>query len=181
MSEPNASGLAAIRRAFDETFAAPARAAPDDQIDLLAIRVAGQDYAVRLADVVGLQLTRKIVAVPSAMAELLGVSGLRGGLVPVYQLGVLLGHDGQPAEALSWLVLCATPELLGLAFESFAGHLRVSRSDVRVAGPSGGAATQMSQLCRPNQAVRSIIDIPATIETIKRRTSSDRAPKEREP
>src|SRR5436309_1156564 len=100
--EPKGVGAASarvseLRRAFDGTFAKAIRTAGGEaqEEDLLAVRIFTHAYAIRVAEIAGIITSRKIVPVPSRRFELLGVAGLRGGLIPVYHLGALLGH-GSP-------------------------------------------------------------------------------------
>jgi len=128
------SGRAAeLRRAFDRSFAVPQNATVEDSVELLAIRAGGAGYAIRLAAVSGLFADRTVTALPSPVPELLGVAAFRGTVVPVYDLGVLLGHarSGKPR----WLVLDTGTPAVGLAFEELDGHLRVPAGEI--AGDNG--------------------------------------------
>lgn len=123
---------AALRREFDESFARPARHAADDVESVLALRVGGDAYAVRLADVTGLLADRKLVPLPTAVPEFLGVVGMRGGVVPTWSLGALLGY-GVERESPRWLILVGErggARALALAFERFEGHVRVPRAQL---------------------------------------------------
>lgn len=111
-----------LRQAFDDSF----RHAPAELLeteDFLAIGVAGEPYAIRLAEVAGLYADRKIVPFPSRSATTLGIVGLRGTLVPVHDLAALLGHSREPSTR--WLLLLRGVELVGMAFSRFDAHLRV--------------------------------------------------------
>lgn len=118
----NALDLAAE---FDGSFALAHREAPVT-VDVLAIGVGGDRYALRISDIAGLFADRAITAVPSSRAELLGIAGFRGSIVPVFDLAVLLGYTSIAAPR--WLVIASgTP--VALAFEEFAGQLRVPREE----------------------------------------------------
>ncbi len=116
---------ATLKREFDGAFAAlPSSIAATE--DFLAIRVAGDRYAVALAEVAGLHADRKVVPLPSRAPDLLGVAGLRGVLAPVYDLRLLLGYAG--GSTPRWLLLTRA-DSVGLAFDQFEAHLRVDRAE----------------------------------------------------
>jgi|HubBroStandDraft_2_1064218.scaffolds.fasta_scaffold53983_2 chemotaxis signal transduction protein len=163
---------------FDRSFADPARATDEEVEELLAIRVAGDAYAVRLRDVTGLVADRKIVPLPTPEPALLGIVGLRNGLAPVYNLAALLGY-GPAAEAPRWLLLVGPGPQFGLAFPEFDGHRRVARAEVssnRDGGAGAGGNAQVPELVRIDDTRRGLIDIAALIEMIRARVANhDRA------
>jgi chemotaxis signal transduction protein len=161
-----------LRREFDEGFARPSRIDDSSMQDLLAIRVGGDSYAVRLGQVVGLVPKQKIVALPSPVPELLGLAGLRGGVVPIYSLGALLGYPAG-AERTPWTILIG-PELLGLAFEKFEGHLRISPADLATER-GGGSRPHVAEIARIASRTFGIIDLPSVRRVVegKVRASQD--------
>lgn len=133
MSGPDRRGLDldGLRRAFDAAFASPAEGKSVETDDFLALRVAGQAVAVRLAQVRGLLPGGKITPLPSHLEEVLGLAGIRGRCVPVYSAAALLGH-ARPSGAALWFVLCTAGKAeLALAFDGFEGYLQVPRARVR--------------------------------------------------
>jgi purine-binding chemotaxis protein CheW len=165
MSDAGKSSRAAdLARAFDSSFANPVRTVGDDCDDFLAIRTGGDSYAVRLRDVVGLTADRKIVPLPTSQPALLGIAGLRGGVVPVYSLATLLGSSAPSGEAPRWMLLVGAGALLGFAFDQFDGQVRVPRSDV-----SSGGETTTYESARIGDAWRGIADVVALAETIRAR------------
>jgi chemotaxis signal transduction protein len=128
---------AALRRLFDETFAAPAASGSERLQDLLAIRTGSDPYALRLSEIAGLHADLKIVPVPSPAALLLGIVGIRGTMAPIYDLAGLLGY---PAVANPrWIVFARGRQAVGFGFEDFESHLQVSdallvQSEGEVAG-----------------------------------------------
>lgn len=88
--------LAALRRSFDEAFAVPPRLREEGLEHLLLIRVAGEALALKTLHVTGLVRIGRILPIPSRIPELLGITGIRGTLVPVFDLAALLGfHPGE--------------------------------------------------------------------------------------
>ena len=74
-----AGSAAVLRRLFDDSFAAAATVESARLEGLLAIRLGSDPYALRLSEIAGLHAGVKIVPVPSANAQLLGiVTGLIG-------------------------------------------------------------------------------------------------------
>src|SRR5689334_7571216 len=88
----------ALRREFDGSFALPQREAAPDAIEVLAIRVGGKPFALRLSEVAGVATGRRLTPVPSARRGMLGLVGVRGSLVAVFDLAVLLGEPPNTAE-----------------------------------------------------------------------------------
>jgi purine-binding chemotaxis protein CheW len=79
--------------------AQPERQAAMDEILLLAFELAGQSYALPLADVAELiAVPPKLTSVTQADEMMLGVTSLRQRLLPVASLRLLLGLDGPATD-----------------------------------------------------------------------------------
>jgi chemotaxis signal transduction protein len=155
---------AALRRAFDESFARPPPARADDYERLLSLRIGAEGYAFRLGEVSGFVVARKTVPLASTVAGALGLAGIRGVLVPVYSLAALLGH-GVDDEAARWFVLCGAPDPIALAFAEFDGYLEVPRLDLHaVSGLSD--RRPVATVARTNTRNLGIIGISSLMETI---------------
>jgi purine-binding chemotaxis protein CheW len=125
--------------------------------------------------------TREIVVfedrttVPRAPAHVLGVANLRGSVVPIVDIGHLLGLSPRPlSEALRTLVLedagvqiaVATDEVLGLeSFEEIVPAGEAAR------GPHGELALG---LLRRGDGVATLLDVPGLIEAVRVRPPSRR-------
>lgn len=162
---PAPSTAEAIRRAFDEAFAAPPRVRDRDSESLLAIRVAGEPFAIRVREIAGLVPPRKVVPLPTRLPELLGLAGIRGEIVPVYSLATLLGYRPTDGGARR-LVLCGSKRPIALAFEALEGHLSVSPSDLYAAETP---REHIRVVARAGAAVRPVVDLPSVLESIQRR------------
>ncbi|HWZ42129.1 MAG TPA: chemotaxis protein CheW [Candidatus Saccharimonadales bacterium] len=169
-----AGTAAALRAAFDRTYALPSQTQQTSKTeDLLAIRLAGAPYALRVREIAGLANHRRPVALPSGIPELLGVAGLRGELVPVYSLAALLdGHRG--TEEVRWLALCRAEDPIGLAFADFEGYLQVPLAEIYAANHDHLAHPSVYEVTRSAGVVRSVISIPAILEMVKRRCGKER-------
>jgi len=167
--------LAAMRRDFDLTFAlAPAveRAATES---LLAIRVREDCYALRVAEIGGLFQGRRIVPLPTIVGGLLGLVGFRGQLVPVYDLGALMGYP--PAtEPPRWLTLLHQAEPVAIAFDTFDTQLRVERGQISQLSDLSGQwpAQRLSSLAGAvrTDMLRPIVNLPAIAAEIVQRLGS---------
>jgi chemotaxis signal transduction protein len=169
---PTALKLAELRNAFDQTFAISAVSQAAEQIeDLLCIGVAGDHYAIKVSEISGLVNNRKAVALPSPVPELLGVAGIRGGLVPVYSLAALLGYS-QDTGRPRWFALCGSEEPLALAFSDFEGYLRIPVSQVYAAEQKDVARAHLKHVLCAAGVVRAVVSIPDLVEMIKRRFGS---------
>jgi chemotaxis signal transduction protein len=147
----------ALRVAFDAGFAQPEPAPAGARADYLTIRAGGQLRALALAEVGGLFVDRRITAVPTSVTGLLGLVGLRGVMVPVYDLRVLLGAN--PVDEPRWLVTAAAANV-AFAFDGFDGHLRLDAAEL-----AHGQATVIVS----GGVTRSVISITELVTDLERR------------
>jgi purine-binding chemotaxis protein CheW len=153
-----------LRRVFDAAFAAPPPAARRDLVALLGLRVGGERVAVRVLETAGLVQARKIVPVPSRRAELLGVSGLRGAVVPIFALSRLLGRpdDGEPR----WVVLAGGAERVGLAVAALDRHLVVPAQDLAPAPGGDDPGAHVRELASFGGDRFPVLNVPALVRSI---------------
>ncbi|HVV83995.1 MAG TPA: chemotaxis protein CheW [Kofleriaceae bacterium] len=167
-SLPGVDLLDGLRASFDLGFAEPAASAAAAVEELLAIRVAGRPYAVRLPDISALVVDRPVVALPTGLRSLLGVAGLRGALVAVHDLRTLLGLAA--AAPPRWMIVTAG-DPLALAFDGFERHLRL---------PAGTVATSGAVQLIPGDEPRPVLDLAAIRAGIERHVRAT-APQETPP
>lgn len=166
-----ADRLRALREQFDHSFAAADAATDTEQVDLLAIRIAGDRYALRLSEVASLHADRRLVAAPSLLPELLGIAGFRGVLTPVYSLGGLLGY---PIEGTKkWLIVARWAAPIAFAFDLFDAHLRVPVDRVSLANGEPGAAVCGAVHAAPSAL--PLLHLPSLVEGILRRVKDIKA------
>lgn len=177
-----------LRESFDQAFSEPEAERAEVSLALLLIRVGRERYAVRLSDVGALEADRTITAVPSEHSELLGIAGLRGAVVAVFDLATLLELPRQ--EAPRWLIL-AKGAPLAFAFSAFDGQFLVSASAIAsadagragrvrdvvrlpVSGGSQAGGSEGSEAAGlgSDAGLRSVslIDIPALVAVLERRS-----------
>jgi chemotaxis signal transduction protein len=172
---PVAKTVADLRNAFDRSYSLPPSSPGTEQVEnLLAIRLAGNPYAIRVAEITGLANNRKTVAIPSPIPELLGVAGIRGGLVPIYSLAALLGYTRDVAPA-RWLALCGNQDPVGLGFSELEGYLRVPAAQVYAASQENVTRGHVKDVARVDSLVRAVVSIPSLVEMIQRRCGENRA------
>jgi chemotaxis signal transduction protein len=161
---------AALRRSFDESFAVAATSKLERLEGLLAIRVGGDPYALRLSQISGLYADRRIVGVPSPVVELLGIVRLRGSMLPVYDLAALLQYP--PAASPRWMVVAGgSQQPIGFAFEGFDAHVQVAEASLVGDEDRAESAVTTRQHVRGNirvaGALRLVIQIASVVETIR--------------
>lgn len=174
-------------RAFTTTPLAQGVLTGSETCDLLAIRVGGDPYVIKVTEITALAGRRKTVPLPTPIPELIGLASIRGGLVPVYSLAMLLGYgprsvDSKDSEPSRWLAVCGTIESLGLAFNDLEGYFRVASSDIYPASESNVAGDAIrgfiKEVANVGGLVRAVVEIPSIVEAMKRRARS-RVSKER--
>ena len=161
----------ALRHAFDRSFAEAIHADAGLFDDFLAIRLRDDPHVLRLDGVARLLPLRAITRFPSALPQWLGLTGVAGGVVPVYDLGLLLGY---PAGATPrWMAVCkAAP--VALAFDAFEGQFRHLREV-----DSGAAGSARDEVLRTVGQVRPVVPIDELIATIRSLALQDAGQQER--
>jgi len=177
------SKAAKLRQAFDLAFALPPPEASQEVIDLLTIRVAGDPYAILLREIAGMVAGRTVVPIPAVTLDLLGLAGIRGGVVPVFGLASMLGYGGQASASPRWMILCGAEEPIALAVSDFEGHLRVPKSSLHAdenprATRVGRGSQYVNQVASTDAGVRAVISIPLVVATIRNRNGHHRPTKE---
>jgi purine-binding chemotaxis protein CheW len=167
---------AELKRAFDESFAAPVPEASAAPISLLLVRIGTGRYALRMADLTGVEVGRRIVPLPAEDPALLGLAGIRGRLVPVYCLHTLLGYD-RLREPPDRFVLCGRAEPVGLSIDEIEGHVYVSPAELH---SSDAQATQehLREVLIRDEVARGVLDVPSILAAIEERADQGAAPKE---
>ena len=174
------SKAAQLRQAFDRSFALPPSPAPPENQDLLMIRVAGDPYAIRLCDIAEIVTDRSVVSLPSVTPDLLGLAGIRGGIVPVFGLSSILGY-GPDSGSPRWMVLCGAEDPIALAFSDFEGYLRLPASALYAddnVRRTGEHVKYVNQVASTPDGARAVISMALIMATIRNRINQHRPTKE---
>jgi purine-binding chemotaxis protein CheW len=164
-----------LRLAFDRSFSQASTADLGVTVKLLAVRLGSLPYLVRLAEVSGVFADKKITWLPSPSPALLGLAGLRGTVVPAYDLGTLLG--ARRAAAPRWLLVAASTPV-GFAFDHFDGYLSVRPDDIVSEIRAQTRERHMLEVVRAVDLVRPLISLASVLASIKESASHDRSQKE---
>jgi chemotaxis signal transduction protein len=151
--------VAELRAGFNRSFAEPPRRHDDEFDELLAIRAGERRYALRLRQTSGLYSDRKVTPLPGPIPALLGVAGFSGTIVPVYDLGALLGHP--VAETPRWLAVAAGTPAVALAFHDLDGHVRVPTRSIIGETAGHGLRDCVRGMVPLPGGTRPIIDVPS--------------------
>jgi purine-binding chemotaxis protein CheW len=165
--QANLKTASELRLAFDQAFASPPSEPERDVEDVLAMRIAEERFVLRLHEIAGIQVDRKLVPLPSPMKELLGIVGLRGVMVPIYDLAAMLGYAA--SHEPRWLVLARAPKPIGFACGAPETLLRLPRSDFAVADAERAEPrAHLAGLVRIDGRLRPVIDMASVLCTLDR-------------
>lgn len=165
-----------LREAFDRTFSqAPAGVASAAARRFLGLRIAGDPFALSLADVARLHTGGTVVPIPSPSPTLLGIASVRNSLVAVHDLHLLLGYPAGGARRFWVLVRPGRP--VGLAFAGLDGHFEADpASPIETAA---GAARHTRGATRSGASIRPIIDVASLLGALARTTKENASAVER--
>ncbi len=156
---------AELRRAFDESFAAPVAGAPPATTDFISIRLGADALALRVSEIDALRADIIVVPVPSPVPEFTGVAGFRGKLTPVYDLGALLGY---PSTTGRWIALVAGRSV-GFAFDQFEEHFRIESSAAAVGSSGNGRDRHIHSIARRGEQAWPIVDLVSLVAALRQR------------
>jgi chemotaxis signal transduction protein len=177
--EDLAKAAAQLRAEFDDGFAKDQVQDEAAHVDVLAIRVAEQAYALRLTEVLAIHEGRKLVPVPTPAPALLGLIGLRGSVVPIYDLRILLGHAAGPLP--SWFALVRSTSAIGVAFDGLDAHLRLPEASLVAASTSDSVGRFTPGSVVTPSGPRSLIHLPSLVESIAHSKTFASAPEREDP
>lgn len=151
--------LQALRHAFDDSFATAASDGRQAMTTLLLVDIGAERFALPLAALSGFEPLRRCVPVAGAAAGVVGLAGVRGRTLPVFDLAQALGLTA--AEPLQWLALHGSgASTLGFGFARFAGQVQVASSSI---SPAAEALSRpcASQLLSLDQRPVAVLDLAA--------------------
>lgn len=162
---PLSQAVQALREEFDSAFAQAPQPAGAAHHSMLAIRVGAEPYALHLEQIGGLYADRRIMALPTPVPSLLGVTGFRGQIAPVYDLAALLGHARTAPPR--WLVLVRGGQPLALAFDQFESHFSAAPEQIMRASAAPGRP-HLCDTVQGAQALRPVIQLTSLRDDIQR-------------
>ncbi len=159
--------LAALKAAFDNSFALPPAEPQHGWAEFLLIAVAGQAYAVRIRELSAVAVDRKIISVPVDAPGLLGLCAVGGQLVPVFDLAAILGAAGHRERPPRWMALYRDKDMIGLAFDEFQGSRRLAAQDVHTLEAAAGRAHLRPQAIKVDSRLVHVLDIASVALSIR--------------
>ncbi|WP_394778600.1 chemotaxis protein CheW [Undibacterium sp.] len=178
--------LQELRSDFDTAFTREPESGSGRLENFLSLTVGGDPYALRVSQVSGLYSGRTITMLPSPLPELIGISGFRAQVTPVYDLASLLGYPR--ATATRWIVVLRHDAPVALAFEAFDAHLSVGSGQITASdfsslqyrnSSNNNSSSRLRNAIQADGAVLPIIDLPSLIKDIQQRVDATRTIKER--
>lgn len=172
------ASAAELKRAFDRGFAEAYRPPADSQEDLLAIALGADPLALRLSEIAGLQTGRMVTPLPGSVPALLGLAAVSGALLPVYDLGTLLGYPTTTTPRW-FVVVAALPVVLSL--DRFDGHLRVPRhtiTEATMANADIPGRRAVREVVHADGQDRPIVHLPSVLDAIAVRVPRATRPNE---
>jgi chemotaxis signal transduction protein len=156
-----------MRAELDRAFAAP-REEASPVTTLLAIRVDGEAYALRLSELAGVAADRRIIPFPSDAPSCIGIAGHHGDLVPVFALGSLLGRPRATTDP-RWLGLVRIDgTLAALAFDEIESCFQVAETALSTESGSSFISHVLSGSAAPSGGRRAVLSVPALVDAVWR-------------
>jgi purine-binding chemotaxis protein CheW len=154
---------AELRSEFDATFARPP-APPAAAGERFIVVLAGQhQLALRCSEIDSLHRYAGVATLPDGPPGLLGLAGVRGQLVAVYDLSALLAEPAGDSGRI-WLALCAADKQVAFAITQVQGLAHVERDQVR---PIAAAENRhVREAFEYGGIVRGILDLRSLLDAM---------------
>jgi chemotaxis signal transduction protein len=125
-----------LRRAFDESFTRPFALRSSSAHELLTVICGRERIAVDASELSFVEPRIDFTALPGAPPGCVGVAGVRGKLVVVYELSRLLGYE--PVEGAHSVLISREEPSLGFSVQRIERYVRVE--DEKIHRIEGAAA-----------------------------------------
>jgi chemotaxis signal transduction protein len=155
---------ARLAQAFDLGFTRPFSSERPELLDLLVLRFGTHWYGVPVDELAGVQTRKNIQYLPDAPAHCLGLSGVRGQVAAVYDLGGLLGSLA--SDRLSWFLQTRLDPDVALLAPKPERYLRVAVDRIVPCAESGGATVGA---LTDEAAAINVLSVDRLIEVIRSR------------
>lgn len=157
-----------IREEFDASFAKPHQETAYDLEAFVTIQVGERPYALRITELSGIYADIRIARVPSKNPAALGLCGIQGAGLPVFDLAQLLGEP-RLNHPLRWIAVSAGRDPIAFAFSQFEGYSQVSLRDLGEVAESQttltGGVLRLTQEHRPVIRITSLVTLIRDSET----------------
>jgi purine-binding chemotaxis protein CheW len=101
---------------------------PDTEI--LAFKLGSEEYAIRMTELQEIIRYQRITSVPCSPGYLIGVTSLRGKIVPVIDLRLRLGLEGDHGERQKIIILSGKKDPIGALVSSILGVYRFPANEI---------------------------------------------------
>ncbi len=103
-----------------------------EETEILAFKIANEEYAVRMTELQEIIRYQRITAVPCSPKYLAGITSLRGKILPIIDLKIRLGLTGGngDVEKQKIIILSGRKEMLGALVNSILGVFRLPVSEL---------------------------------------------------
>lgn len=97
---------------------------PVEETEVIAFRLANEEYAIRIAELQEVLRKQRITAIPRSPKYLKGITSIRGKILPIVCLRERLGLKGEDADNEKIIVLSGKKEPLGVLVDAVIGVFR---------------------------------------------------------
>ncbi len=167
-SSPDSSTKPPLAAEPGEPNKGPGGAAPEveEVLELLAFRLADEEYAVDILMIKEIIRPMEITRVPRRPAFIKGVISLRGTIIPILDLRTRLGlTDSSPDRGTRILVVGLDHGLIGVIADSVTDVVKVKRSDVEPppAIRGGSSSGHLKGVARVSGRLLILLDIEKSV------------------
>jgi purine-binding chemotaxis protein CheW len=106
-----------------------AKAVPIEGTEILAFRIANEEYAVKIAELQEVMRNQRITAVPRSPKYLKGVTSIRGKILPIVDLRERLGLTDKNTGKEKIIIISGKKEPLGILVGAVLGVFRFPSSE----------------------------------------------------
>ncbi len=137
------------------------------ELEMLAFRIGAEEYVVRIEQVREVLKIRDVTPIPHSEGHIMGVTSLRGRMLPIVDLGRLLGLTAGTRDEKSRIVVVSSDEEdTGLLVDRVTGVVRIAQDSVRPAPETlahGAEAEFIKGIARKDEKLYILLDLEKAV------------------
>lgn len=137
--------------------------------NFISIYIFQKQFALKISELKGIELGKKILSIPSEDKSLLGISVSQGQVIPIFSLAMILGIQ-KGSEKENAFIICGENEQAGFAFTKLGDSRQILKKNIMpIQDPESVITTFMVHFETMYLPALPILNVLTILDSIMRR------------